>query len=161
MHRGFLPRIWDKSLDPAEALAFYIATYVERDLRAVHAIKDLSRFQRFLTLCAGRTGQLLNAASLASDVGVSPHTIDDWISLLQAGFIVFLLRPWHENLGKRLVKAPKLYFWDVGLAAWLLGNRSASHIAVHPLRGSLFENFVIADTIKRESHRSGGRAFNF
>ncbi|OHE58393.1 MAG: hypothetical protein A2413_12945 [Treponema sp. RIFOXYC1_FULL_61_9] len=161
LNSGFYPRIWDKALDPAEALAFYAATYIERDLRSVQAIQDIGRFQKFMMLCAGRVGQLLNMASLAADAGVSPNTVKDWISKLEEGFIVFLLQPWHENIGKRLVKAPKLYFWDVGLASWFLGNRSPVHVAAHPLRGSLFENLVIADTLKRERHRSGQRGFYF
>jgi len=158
---GFYPRIWDKNLDAAEALSFYVATYVERDLRSVQAIQDLGRFQKFLALCAGRTGQLLNVASLAGDAGISPNTARDWISILEAGFIVFQLRPWHENMGKRLVKMSKLYFWDVGLASWLLGNSTPAHVATHPLRGSLFENLIIADTLKRERHRAGKRSFFF
>lgn len=161
IHSGFYPRIWDKSLDPADALSFYLSTYIERDLRAIQSIKDMNRFQTFLTLCAGRVGQLLNMASIASDVGVSPNTVKDWISILEAGFIVFLLKPWHQNIGKRLVKAPKLYFWDVGLASLLLGNKTPSHVSVHPLRGSLFENMVIADTLKRDAHRAGRRDFFF
>lgn len=161
IHTGFYPRIWDKSLDPVDALSFYLSTYVGRDLRAIQSIKDMSRFQTFLTLCAGRVGQLLNMASLASDVGVSPNTVKDWISILEAGFIVFLLRPWYENIGKRLVKAPKLYFWDIGLASLLMGNKNPSHVAVHPLRGPLFENLVIADTLKRDAHRVGHRNFFF
>ncbi len=161
LHAGFYPRVWDKALDPAEAQAFHVATYVERDLRSFQAIKDLSRFQRFLVLCAGRVGQLLNMASLAADAGVSPNTVKDWISILEAGFIVFLLQPWHGNTSKRLVKAPKLFFWDVGLASWFLGNRNPVHVAAHPLRGSLFENLVIADTLKREHHLAGTRGFHF
>jgi hypothetical protein len=145
---GFYPRIHDKSLNPSQALADYFATYVERDLRQLAAVQDLQRFERFVRLCAGRTGQLLNLNSLGNDAGVSHVTARTWIDLLQTSYIIHLLPPWFTNTGKRLIKAPKLYFYDVGLACWLLGLRSAEQVARDPLWGSLFENFVIMEAMK-------------
>jgi hypothetical protein len=121
---------------------------VERDLRQLAAVHDLQRFERFVRLCAGRTGQLLNLNSLGNDAGVSHVTARAWMDLLQTSYIVHLLPPWFTNTGKRLIKAPKLYFYDVGLACWLLGLRSAEQVARDPLWGSLFENFVIMEAMK-------------
>ncbi len=145
---GFYPRIHDRDLDPSQALADYFATYVQRDLRQLAAVQDLHRFERFVRLCAGRTGQLLNLSNLGNDAGVSHATARAWVDLLQTSYIVHLLPPWFSNAGKRLVKAPKLYFYDVGLACWLLGLRSAEQVARDPLWGSLFENFVIMEAMK-------------
>lgn len=148
LYKGFYPRIWDKGLNPTQALGDYYETYIERDLRQLVAIKDLNRFQRFIKLCAGRTGQLLNVNSLANDAGVSHTTAYNWISVLEASYIIFLLQPYHRNISKRLVKSPKLYFYDVGLAAFLLGIENKKQLLRDPLRGSLFENAVIAETLK-------------
>ena len=146
--KGFYPRIHDQKLDPAQALSDYFATYVERDLRQLAAVHDLQRFERFVRLCAGRSGQLLNLVSLGNDAGISQPTARAWIDLLQTSFIVHLLPPWHTNTGKRLVKSPKLYFYDVGLACWLLGLRTADQVSRDPLWGSLFENFIIMEAMK-------------
>ena len=146
--KGFYPRIHDQQLDPSQALADYFSTYVERDLRQLAAVHDLQRFERFVRLCAGRSGQLLNLVSLGNDAGVSQPTARTWIDLLQTSFIVYLLPPWHTNSGKRLVKSPKLYFYDVGLACWLLGLRTADQVSRDPLWGSLFENFIIMEAMK-------------
>lgn len=145
---GFYPRIHDKNLNPSQALADYFATYVERDLRQLTAVHDLHRFERFVRLCAGRTGQLLNLDSLGNDAGVSHATARAWIDLLQTSYIVHLLPPWFTNSGKRLIKSPKLYFYDVGLASWLLGLRTADQVARDPLWGALFENFIIMEAMK-------------
>jgi predicted AAA+ superfamily ATPase len=145
---GFYPRIHDRRLDPAQALADYFATYVERDLRQLAAVHDLQRFERFVRLCAGRTGQLLNLSSLGNDAGISHTTARQWIDLLQTSFIVHLMQPWFVNAGKRLVKAPKLYFVDVGLACWLLGLREPGQVARDPLWGALFENYVVLEAMK-------------
>jgi uncharacterized protein len=145
---GFYPRIYDQHLNPTQALGDYFETYVERDVRVLGGVRDLSTFQRFVRLCAGRTGQLLNLQSLGNDAGVSHTTARHWISVLEASFILFLLPPLHANLSKRLIKTPKLYFHDVGLAAWLLGIENVGQIATHPLRGPLFENLVIAEVMK-------------
>lgn len=149
---GFYPRIHEDRLDPAEALRFYLQTYVERDLRQLIRIGALDRFHIFLRLCAGRVGQLLNSSALGSEVGVSHNTIREWLSVLEASYLIFRLRPFHANLGKRLVKTPKLYFVDVGLASHLLGIREKSHLAGHPLRGALFENLVVAEALKQRVH---------
>jgi len=150
---GFYPRIHDRGLPPAQVLADYFATYVERDLRQLAAVHDLQRFERFVRLCAGRTGQLLNLSSLGNDAGVSHATARQWIDLLQTSFIVHLLPPWFVNAGKRLVKTPKLYFVDVGLACWLLGLREAAQVARDPLWGALFENFVVIEAMKDRFNR--------
>ncbi len=146
---GFYPRVHDKDLDPAQAYAAYFETYIERDLRQLAAIRDLSLFQRFVRCCAARVGGLLNLNDLASDVGVSHSTIREWISLLEASYIVYLHRPWSTNTTKRLTKSPKIYFYDVGLACYLLGIENESHVRSHPLRGSLFENMIVMEVLKR------------
>ncbi len=149
---GFYPRIYDQGLHPPQALGDYFETYVERDVRQLGGVRDLSTFQRFVRLCAGRIGQLLNLQSLGNDAGVSHTTARHWISVLEASFIAFLLPPLHANVSKRLIKTPKLYFHDIGLAAWLLGIERASQIATHPLRGALFENLAVADVVKHLSN---------
>ena len=146
--QGFYPRIHDQKLDASQALADYFATYVERDLRQLAAVQDLQQFARFVRLCAGRSGQLLNLVSLGNDAGISQPTARAWIDLLQTSFIVYLLPPWHTNTAKRLVKSPKLYFYDVGLACWLVGLRTADQVARDPLWGSLFENFILMEAMK-------------
>ena len=148
LYHGFYPRLWDKQLEPTQALGAYYETYIERDLRQLVAIKDLNVFQRFAKLCAGRTGQLLNTNSLANDTGVSHTTARNWLSLLEASYIVFLLQPYYRNISRRLVKTPKLYFYDVGLAAFLLGIENENQVSRDPLRGALFENLVIAEALK-------------
>lgn len=153
LQTGFYPRIHDRQLDPAQALGDYFATYVERDLRQLTAVHDLQRFERFVRLCAGRVGQLLNLSSLANDTGVSQPTASAWIDLLQTSFIVHLLPPWFTNSGKRFIKSPKLYFQDVGLACWLLGLREPDQVARDPLWGSLFENFVVMEALKDRYNR--------
>lgn len=150
---GFYPRIHDRRLDATQALADYFATYVERDLRQLSAVHDLQRFERFVRLCAGRTGQLLNLSSLGNDAGVSHTTARQWIDLLQTSHIVHLVQPWFVNRGKRLVKSPKLYFVDVGLACWLLGLREPVQVARDPLWGALFENFVVVEALKDRFNR--------
>lgn len=155
---GFYPRIWHDGLEPAQALANYVETYVERDIRQLLAVQDLSLFRRFVTLCAGRVGQLLNLNSLAADCGVSHQTARNWLTLLEAGFIVFRLPPYFANIKKRLVKSPKLYFYDVGLASFLLGMETESHVHRDPLRGNLFENMVVMEALKYRLHR--GRRSN-
>ena len=148
LYASFYPRIHDRQLNPSQALADYFATYVERDLRALTAVHDLRRFERFVRLCAGRVGQLVNLSSLGNDAGVSHSTAQAWMDLLQTSYIVHLLPPWFTNTSKRLVKSPKLYFYDVGLAAWLLGLRSSDQVARDPLWGSLFENFIVMEALK-------------
>ena len=153
LYTGGYPRIYDMGLNPTEAMAFYVGTYVERDLRTLINVKDISRFETFLKLCAGRTGQLLNLSSLGNDCGVNHNTIKSWISILEASFILKLLPPYYKNFKKRLIKAPKLYFIDTGLAAFLLGIQTEKHIENHPLRGALFETFVVSDLLKQRFNR--------
>jgi hypothetical protein len=158
---GFYPRIYDQKLDPNQALGDYFETYVERDLRQVGMIRDLSLFRTFVRLCAGRIGQLLNLHSLANDVGISHTTARSWISLLEASYIVYLLPPLHANIGKRLMKSPKLYFYDVGLAGYLLGLRDELQAGRDPLRGSLFENLVVMEVLKYYLNRGERRPLSF
>ena len=146
--RGFYPRLHQEGLDPRRFFSNYLQTYVERDVRALLQVRDLSQFQVFLTLLAGRVGQLSNLAALSNDVGVSATTLRSWISVLLASHVLFTLRPYQENLRKRLVKSPKYYFTDVGLAAALLGIHDAGQAYHNPLRGSLYENLVLAEILK-------------
>lgn len=147
--RGLYPPIHDRPLAPPQWFANYLMTYVERDVRQLIEVQNLSLFQRFLKLCAARCGQLLNMTSLGNDCGVSHKTVAAWLSVLEAGYVVFLLQPHHQNFGKRLVKTPKLYFHDTGLAAHLLGIHDAQHMSIHSARGALFENLVISELLKR------------
>jgi hypothetical protein len=146
--KGFYPRIHDQKLNPTQALGDYYETYIERDLRQLTSIRDLNLFQKFIRLCAGRIGQVINMQSLANDTGVSHTTVQSWISLLEASYIIFLLRPWYRNTSRRLIKSPKIYFYDVGLAAYLLGMESEIHVSRDPLRGNLFENLALMEAIK-------------
>jgi predicted AAA+ superfamily ATPase len=150
---GFFPRIHDQGLNPTQALGDYLETYVERDLRQLATVKDLSLFERFLKLCAGRVGQVLNLQSLGNDAGVSHTTTRAWLTLLEASYIVLLLQPWHANLSKRLIKSPKIYFHDVGLAAFLLGLENEIQVGRDPLRGNLFENLVVVEALKYRYNR--------
>ena len=146
---GFYPRIFDKKLNPTEALAFYTTTYLERDVRSLIQVQDLSRFEMFLKLCAAQTGQILNLSHLSNECGIAVNTVKSWLSVLEASYIIFFLRPHHKNFKKRLIKSPKLYFVDVGLAAFLLDIQDESHLKNHPLRGPLFETFVVAEILKK------------
>jgi predicted AAA+ superfamily ATPase len=153
--RGGYPAIFDRDHAPGEWIAAYAATYLERDVRQLHAVGDLSTFQTFLGLSAGRVGNLINLSSLGSDAGITHPTAEAWLSVLEASFLVFRLRPWFRNLGKRLIKTPKLYFYDTGLLCWLLGIQEPSQLALHPLRGAVFENWVVSEIAKYELHRGG------
>lgn len=145
---GGYPRIYKDDLNPTKAYRNYFQTYVERDLRQLLHVKDLSQFQRFIKICAGRIGQLLNLEGLGNEVGVSSNTVKEWFSILEASFILFRLQPYFENFGKRIVKSPKIYFYDVGLAAYLLGIETGEQMSRDPLRGNLFENLVILELLK-------------
>ena len=142
------PRIHDKGLDAHDWLANYYRTYVEKDVRQVLRVGDLETYQRFVRLCAGRNGQLLNFSSLAADCGISHATARQWVSTLEASFLVTLIRPHHGNFSKRLIKSPKLYFLDTGLLCYLLRISDAESLLTHPQRGAIFEAFVISETIK-------------
>lgn len=150
---GFYPRIYDKDIAPTDYYPAYITTYVERDVRAILNISDLNRFTRFIRLCAGRIGQMLNMSSLATESGVTIPTIDSWLSVLEASYILYRLEPNYNNYNKRIVKTPKLYFYDTGLACSLLGINSVDQLDTHFLRGGLFENMVINQFIKDSLNR--------
>ncbi len=146
--KGGYPRIYKDNLDPTKAYRNYFQTYVERDLRQLINIKDLSQFERFVKLCAGRIGQILNMQDIGGEIGVSSHTVKEWISILEASFIVFRLQPYFENFGKRVIKSPKLYFTDVGLATYLLEIENEVQVNRDPLRGHLFENLIVLELLK-------------
>jgi hypothetical protein len=150
---GFYPRIHDKGMDPAEWLANYYQTYLERDVRSVLGVGDLEAFGRFIRLCAGRNAQLLSLSGLATDCGITHTTARRWISVLEASFIITLLRPHHRNFGKRLTKSPKLYFLDTGLLCFLLRIRSPQDLHQHAARGAVFESFVVSELHKNFVHR--------
>ena len=149
IYTGGYPALYNGKLDPGRFYANYIRTYIERDVRLIKNITDLYTFERFIRLCAGRTGQLLNMSSLAVEVGVDVKTISSWIGVLETSFIVFRLQPWHQNFNKRIVKMSKLYFYDTGLSSALLGIENPEQLQLHPFRGSLFENLVIVEFLKK------------
>lgn len=145
---GGYPRIYKDNLNPTTAYRNYFQTYVERDVRQLIHIKNLSLFQKFIKLCAGRIGQIVDFSNLANEVGVSHHTIKEWLSILEASFVIFQLQPYFENFGKRLIKSPKLYFTDLGLATYLLDIENITQLKRDPLRGHLVENLVILELMK-------------
>lgn len=145
---GFMPVVYAQSLNPTKVYRNYFQTYIDRDLASMIRIRDLSLFENFVRLLAGRIGQLLNLNSLSNDLGVSSTTLAEWLSVLEASWLVFKLPPWHGNINKRLIKSPKIYFTDVGLAAYLLGLQNADQTARDPLIGPLFENMVVVEALK-------------
>lgn len=147
--RGSYPRVYDQQLSPPDWYPDYISAYVERDVRLVENVRDLNRFHTFLQLCAGRVGQLFNASAIANEVGVNYKTIQSWISVLEASFIIFFLPPFYKNFNKRLIKSPKLYFYDTGLICSLLGIQSPKELTFHYLKGEIFESLVISEIKKR------------
>lgn len=157
---GFYPRVYDKKLTPKEIYPDYTTTYVERDIRQIKNIGSLSNFRRFLQLAAGRTGQLLNLSSLGNDVGVDYKTIESWVSILEATYIAFRLTPYYENFGKRVIKSPKLYFYDTGLLCYLLGIDTVSELKTHYAIGNIFENFVTTEILKQiKNNKSSSQIF--
>lgn len=148
---GGYPAIWmiPGDMERETLMSNYYTTYIERDVRSLINIKDMQAFQLFIRLCASRIGQEFNASAISNEIGVSVNTIKSWLSILSASNITFLLHPYHTNIGKRLTKTPKLYFYDTGLAAFLLGINTEQQMDFHPLRGSLFENMIIADMMKQ------------
>ncbi|MBC8496037.1 MAG: ATP-binding protein, partial [Chloroflexi bacterium] len=155
--RGQYPRIYDRDIAPIDFYPSYIQTYVERDVRMIKNIGDINAFIQFIQLCAGRTGQLINYTSLANDAGISPNTAKAWISILETSYIVYRLQSYHKNFNKRLVKSPKLYFYDTGVACSLLGIRDENQVNLHYMKGALFENLVINEFIKRSFHQGERR----
>ncbi len=158
---GAYPRIYDGELNVVDWLRSYVATYIERDVRTMSNVSDLVTFQRFLRLCAGRTGQLLNYSSLAGDCGISQPTAKAWLGILETSFLVFRLPGFHSNLRKRLVKMPKLYFYDTGLVCWLLGIRTPEQLQTYPLRGSIFETWVVSEIVKHRANRGEANGLSF
>jgi uncharacterized protein len=161
MVHGLYPAIYDQPVDPYTWQSNYIRTYIERDVRQIKNISDLNVFERFIKLCAGRTGQLLNMNSLAIETGVDNKTIASWIGILESSFILFRLQPHYKNFNKRIVKMPKIYFYDTGLVCNLLGIQTTEQLAFHPLAGSLFENFIISDFLKNSYHQGTNQNFYF
>ena len=155
--KGQYPRIYDRDIAPTDFYPAYIQTYVERDVRLMKNIGDINAFIQFTRLCAGRIGQLLNYAGLASDAGISPNTAKSWLSILESSYILYRLQPYHHNFNKRLVKSPKLYFYDTGVACSLLGIREEDQVQLHYMKGSLFENLIINEFIKRNFNRGENR----
>lgn len=157
LYSGFYPAVFTRAIDPDDWYASYVQTYLERDVRSVLQVSDLSLFQKFLKLCAGRVGQVVNLASLGSDCGVSHNTAKAWLSILEASFVIFTVPPYFRNFSKRLIKSPKLYFWDTGLASHLLGLKNSASVTSHYLKGGLFENLIGAEIAKEFYNR--GEAF--
>ncbi len=158
---GGYPRIFDQKLDPSDWLRSYVATYIERDVRMISNVGDLTTFQRFLELCAGRTSQLINYSTLASDCGISQPSAKAWLSILETSFIAFRLPAFHSNLRKRLVKMPKLHFYDSGLVCWLLGIRTPEQLRSHPLRGAIFETWVVSEIRKHRMNRGESSGLSY
>ncbi|WP_176012154.1 ATP-binding protein [Victivallis sp. Marseille-Q1083] len=148
LFKGFMPQLYEENIDITRFYRNYYMTYVERDARQLVNIRNFSSFEIFIKLLAGRVGQLVNLNSLAGDVGVSSSTLGEWLSILEASYIVFRLLPYFENFGKRLIKTPKLYFTEVGLAAYLLDLENPGMVTRDPLMGNLFENMVIVEALK-------------
>ena len=161
LHTGAYPPIYDRNVPPRAWLSAYVTSYIERDVRQITQVQDLETFQRFVRLCAGRTGQLLNLSSLSTECGITHNTAKAWISVLEASYLVFLLRPHHANFNKRLVKTPKLYFYDTGLAAWLLGIQTPEQLITHPLRGNIFETLILSELMKTAFNRGEKPALYF
>ena len=149
---GFYPRLYDYQIAANDFYPSYLQTYIERDVRSLKAVENLSSFSRFLGLCAGRIGQVLNLTSLANDAGIAVNTAKSWLSLLESSFIIYQLQPYHRNFNKRLIKSPKLYFYDTGIACSLLRLTNQEMVSTHYLYGALFENLVISEIIKYQNH---------
>lgn len=158
---GGYPRIFDQNILPADWLNAYVATYVERDVRSISRIEDLVNFQRFIGLCAGRTAQLLNYSALAGDAGISQPTAKSWLSILETSFLACRVPPLHANINKRLIKMPKLHFYDSGLVCWLLGIRNADQLRHHPLKGAIFETWVLSEIIKHRQNQGEQHGVHF
>jgi len=158
---GLFPPVHDRELDPGIWFSNYVRTYVEREVRQMINVRDLSAFQRFFRMCAARTGQLLNLSGLAADCGITHNTARAWLSVLEASYVVHLLQPHFRNFNKRLVKTPKLYFYDPGLAAWLLGIQNPAQLITHPQRGALFETWVLSELLKARFNRALGSNLYF
>ena len=149
LFKGCFPRIYDKQIEATDFYPSYIRTYIDRDVRILRNITDYSAFTRFLKLCAGRCSQILNVTALAEDAGITRKTAEAWLSVLEASYIIYMLEPYYKNFGKRIIKNPKMYFYDTGLVSSLLGITSAEQLETFYMRGALFENFVVSELLKR------------
>ena len=154
---GGYPALYARDVSPTRYYADYVRTYIERDIRTLTAVQDLGTFQRFMRLCAARTGQLLNLNGLANDCGISQPTANAWMNVLEASYVVKRVAPYFRNYGKRLVKAPKLFFLDTGLCAWLLGIQTPKQLSSHFARGALFETLVVGEALKWQAAFSHGQ----
>lgn len=161
MFRGFLPRLYDVTLDTTRYYSNYVKTYLERDVRTLKNITDLNLFRNFILLCAGRTGQIVHYSSLGNDLGISHNTVKAWLTVLETSHIIFQLRPYYKNFKKQIVKSPKFYFCDTGLLCYLLGIQEPGSLVRHFLKGGVFENFVILELLKRYYHRGREGKFYF
>ncbi len=157
LFKGQYPRIYDRDIPPSDFYPSYIQTYIEKDVRLIKNIGDINAFIQFIQLCAGRVGQLINYAGLAGDAGISPNTAKAWLSILESSYILYRLQPFHRNFNKRLVKSPKLYFYDTGVACSLLGIRNEDQVNLHYMKGALFENLILNEFIKRNVNRGEHR----
>lgn len=158
---GFYPRVYDRLLNPIEWYPNYIQTYLERDVREIKNINSLTDFQRFLKLCAGRTGQILNLSSFANDLGTAVNTIKGWLSILEATYIIYLVPPFYKNFNKRIIKSPKLYFYDTGLACSLLSIKDEGQLKTHPLYGNIFETFCVSEAVKQNYNNNLNISFYY
>lgn len=154
LYQGFYPRIYDQKLEPARWYASYINTYLERDVRQIINVGDLHSFQTFIKLCAGRIGQLVNLSAMSNEIGVSYQTVKRWLSVLEASYVIFMLPPYYRNFNKRVVKSPRLYFYDPGLAVNILGLKSSDQVTTHYMKGELFESLVLSE-IRKSVMNSG------
>ena len=161
LFEGLYPPIYDRKISPSSWYANYVFTYIERDVRQMVNVRDLAAFQKFIRMCAARCGQMLNLSGLANDCGITHNTAKAWISVLEASYVIFLLKPYYKNFGKRLVKSPKLYFYDTGLAAWLLGVNDAKQISTHAMRGALFESLIVSELLKEGFNKGLARDIYF
>jgi len=159
--KGMYPAIFDRKIPSDKYYPSYTQSYLERDVRQIKNVIDLSHFQRFLEICAGRTGQILNKNSLSKECGISQPTVEAWISILETNFIVFRLRPYHSNTKKRIIKSPKLFFFDTGLVCNLLGIQTSEHLRMHPLRGEIFETFILSEFVKFQFHKGERNNYYF
>jgi len=159
--KGMYPGLYDKDISPSFFYPSYISTYIEKDVRQIKNIENLNSFSNFLQLCAGRTGQLLNLNSLATDAGISPNTAKSWLSILEASYIIYFLQPYHKNYNKRIIKSPKLFFYDTGLVCSLLGIESTQQVKTYYLKGALFENMIINEFLKNRYHNGKTPRFYF
>lgn len=161
LYQGFYPGVYKDKIPPSRFYSSYIKTYVERDLNQITQVQDLNLFRKFLRSCASRVGQVLNKESIGNDLGIDRTTVSRWIQILETSYILFRLEPYSGNINKRLTKSPKLYFYDVGLAAHLLDIENESHVQTHPLKGNLFENMVVIEYLKSRFNQNKTNNLNF